>query len=86
MAEQHGSALGVVKKLLKPFQAVGRAITRAINLVLVFLVYFLVIGPLSLILRVTGQRLLEATPISDDTYWVARRETGGALEQFRRQF
>ncbi len=86
MAEKRGSGLDVLKKLLSPIQAVGRAISRFVNIVLVFLVYFLVIGPLSLIIRLTRENLLEAKAISDDTYWVARQKPVVSIQQFRRQF
>ena len=86
MAEKRRSALDVLKLVLKPFQTVGRAITRFLNLILVFLVYFLVIGPLSVIIRLTREKLLEATPLSDETYWVGRQEPVVSLDKFRRQF
>ncbi len=86
MADKRWSWLGGIKKVFKPIQAAGLAVTRFIDLVLVALVYFLAIGPLSLVLRVTRQKLLEAPALSDGTYWVGRPQPVAELEKFQRQF
>ncbi len=86
MAEGQRSLWDRVKTVLKPIQAVGLAITRFINLVLVGLVYFLAVGPLSLILRVTGKKLLESPQSSDSSYWVDRTQPIAELDKFQRQF
>ncbi len=73
--------------VFKRMEAFGRLITRALNVVLVGLVFFLAIGPLSLVLRVMGKNILEPERSGDSgTFWIERAEIPPELERFSRQF
>lgn len=85
---ESSSPLALLKKVFHTLEAIGRAINRVVGRILVFLVYFLAVGPLALITRLAGKSLLE--PVSappSGSLWLKRSPSGNeGLVQARRQF
>jgi len=79
--------LAPLKQLFAIIQAIGQRITRLINFILVVLVYFLAIGPLSLVFRAFRRTPLEnSNPHLEGSLWLERTPTPAQLERFTRQF
>lgn len=77
-----GRVWGVWKK-------VGHTITKTLNFVLLMLAYALAIGPVSLILRLTGEDILDKKWTPQDprpSFWRPRDPVPDDPERFLRQF
>ena len=54
--------------------------------ILLTLVYFLLIGPISLIIRLMGKDYLDRTIKPSESFWKAKEPVVHSLEQSKRQF
>jgi large-conductance mechanosensitive channel len=71
--------------LNKMWLKVGTAIAKVVNPILLALLFFLVVTPMALVMRMVGKRPLRLAPDRcAATYWI-KREPGGA-SSMRRQF
>jgi hypothetical protein len=55
------------------------------NFILLSIFYFLLFGPLALIVRLTGRDLLGLRARGRESFWVKRRKVEPSLERARRQ-
>jgi Saxitoxin biosynthesis operon protein SxtJ len=66
---------------------VGTAIARVVNPVILALLFFLVITPMALFMRIVGNRPLRLTADrTAATYWIEREPPAGKESTMRRQF
>jgi large-conductance mechanosensitive channel len=87
MRSDVAAVIAGLKWLFHRVQAVGKLITRLINLVLIAVVYFAVIGPMSLVFRLAGRDPLERRDVpARPSHWSLKDPTPAELERFRRQF
>ena len=67
-------------------QSFGRMVTLIVNSVLLGIVYFLVVGPISLIARGVKKEFLDIEGKESDTYWEELRLKKRAMNEHYRQF
>jgi large-conductance mechanosensitive channel len=66
---------------------VGATIAKVINPIVLALLYFLVVTPMALIMRIAGKRPLRLAPDrAASSYWICREPPGGETSSMRRQF
>lgn len=68
------------------WMAVSRFLGRIVSPVVLAFLYFLLIVPLALVLRVGGRDILRLRFKAVETHWRPRLEKGYSLEQFRNQY
>lgn len=78
-------------KILAPFNRLwmrfGLLLHRIVNPLVMGLLFFLVVTPIALIMRVLGKRPLQlATDADAKTYWISREPPGPAPETMKQQF
>ena len=66
------------QKLLKPLNTVwiklGETLGKIIAPIIMGLIFFLILTPISLIVRIFGKDLLKLKRSSDNTYWIKREK------------
>jgi large-conductance mechanosensitive channel len=66
---------------------VGTAITKVVNPIILALLFFLVVTPMALFMRIVGRRPLRlAADRTAATYWIEREPPAGGASTMRRQF
>ena len=66
---------------------VGTAIAKVVNPIIFALLFFLVVTPMALFMRIVGKRPLRlAADRTAATYWIEREPPSGAASTMRRQF
>jgi hypothetical protein len=66
---------------------IGAVIGKAVNPVILALLFFLVVTPMSLVVRIVGKRPLRLAPDrTAATYWIERVPSTSAASSMRRQF
>jgi large-conductance mechanosensitive channel len=66
---------------------VGTAITKVVNPIILALLFFLVVTPMALLMRIVGKRPLRlAADRTGATYWIKREPPAGGASTMRRQF
>jgi hypothetical protein len=66
---------------------IGAAIARVVNPVALALLFFLVVTPMALVMRIAGKRPLRLAPDRTATsYWIRREPPEGGVSSMRRQF
>jgi hypothetical protein len=66
---------------------VGATLAKVVNPIVLALLFFLVVTPMSFLMRVFGQRPLRLAPDrTAATYWIEREPLAGAASSMRRQF
>jgi hypothetical protein len=84
--------LGIVapsrlSKLNKIWLRVGTAIAKVVNPIVLALLFFLVVTPMALVMRIAGKRPLRLVPDRiATTYWIKREPLTGGASSMRRQF
>lgn len=65
----------------------GTTIARVINPIILAVLFFLVVTPMALIMRIVGKRPLRlAADRTSATYWIKREPPAGGASNMRRQF
>ena len=73
--------------LLRLWTKLGRVIGRCVAPIALAAVFFLVVTPTGLVMRLLGKDPLRLRPRAKErSYWVARTPTAAAPGEFRRQF
>ena len=66
---------------------VGTAIAKVVNPIILALLFFLVVTPMALFMRIVGKRPLRlAADRTAATYWIEREPPSGGTSTMRRQF
>jgi hypothetical protein len=66
---------------------VGAAIAKVVNPIILVLLFFLVVTPMAVVMRIVGKRPLRlAADRSADTYWIEREPPADGASSMRRQF
>jgi len=66
---------------------VGTVIRKVVNPIVLAFLFFLVVTPMALLMRIVGKRPLRLEPNpAASSYWIAREQTVGAISSMRRQF
>jgi Saxitoxin biosynthesis operon protein SxtJ len=66
---------------------VGTAIAKVMNPIILALLFFLVVTPMGLLMRIVGKRPLRLAPDrTAATYWIKREPPAGGTSTMRRQF
>lgn len=66
---------------------VGTAIAKVVNPIILALLFFLVVTPMALFMRIVGKRPLRlAADPTAATYWIERETPAGGASTMRRQF
>lgn len=81
------AAPGVLRPANRAWFALGMMLARVVNPVVIGIMFFAVITPMGLLMRLVGKRplSLHRDPAST-TYWIARQPPGPAPESMRDQF
>lgn len=81
---------GMLKKILNTVKAIlepiGLVISNIVNFVLLLVVYFLGIGPVSIIMKLFGKHFLELKKQNKKTNWHEHKVTKQPLESYYRTF
>jgi len=65
----------------------GATIAKATSPIILVLLFFAVVTPIALVMRILGKRPLSLTPNrTAATYWIERRPRGGKASSMRQQF
>lgn len=75
-----------VKGFVIGFRNFGRMVTSIVNFVLLALVYFIGVGPTSLIAKLSKKKFLDLNLKGANTYWKERNLGKQPLEHYYRQF
>ena len=70
----------------KYWMTFAKALGKINALVLLTLVYFLLIGPAALVLRILGKDLLDCTAGNEPSYWYKRESEELTIERSKQQF
>ena len=74
-------------KLLSPFNIIwvkfGEALGRIIAPIVMFIIYFVILTPIGLFMRLIGKDLLNTKFTNNKTYWIKREKNIGSM---KRQF
>tara|TARA_B100000963_G_C22560816_1_gene641236 strand:+ start:183 stop:551 length:369 start_codon:yes stop_codon:yes gene_type:complete len=78
--------LGVINsKILTPLNKAwvkfGEILGRIVAPIVMALVYFIILTPISLIMRILGKDLLELKKTNNDTYWIKREKNIGTMDK-----
>ncbi len=78
--------LGVINsKILTPLNKAwvkfGEILGRIVAPIVMALVYFVILTPISLIMRILGKDLLELKKTNNDTYWIKREKNIGTMDK-----
>lgn len=73
----------IIKSILEP---IAKAISSVVNLVLLFIVYFIGIGIVSIIMKLFGKHFLELKKQNKSSNWQEHKITKQPLEQYYRTF
>lgn len=73
----------IIKSILEP---IAKAISSVVNLVLLFIVYFIGIGIVSIIMKLFGKHFLELKKQNKSSNWHEHNLTKQPLEQYYRTF
>jgi hypothetical protein len=78
------SRLSILNKL---WLKVGTAITKVVNPIVLALLFFVVVTPMALLMRIVGKRPLRLAPDrTAPTYWIGRNPSTSGAASMRRQF
>mgnify|MGYP001579666641 CR=1 FL=1 len=72
-----------IKGVLEPF---ARAISSIVNFILLSIVYFIGIGPVSVLMKLFGKHFLELKKHNRKSNWDDHKVTKQPLEQYYRTF
>lgn len=72
--------------LNKAWLRLGLILGSLVNPIVLGVIFFVVITPLGVTMRIFGRDELQLRVVARDTYWNTRNETSIASESFRRQF
>jgi hypothetical protein len=76
--------LAPVKRL---WLKIGAGIAMVVNPVILALLFFIVVTPMALVMRITGKRPLRLVPDrTSASYWIARQPLEGGASSMRRQY
>lgn len=78
-----GKVFGAIKKAM---EAVGKMISNIVNFILLSLVYFVGIGPVAMISKLTGKHFLELKKQNRKSNWHEHKVEKEALEKYFRTF
>ncbi|MDD5331709.1 MAG: hypothetical protein PHE43_02725 [Candidatus Nanoarchaeia archaeon] len=74
------------KGIKEGFQSFGNLIAKAVNFILLFLVYIIAIGPTYLVSRLSKKYFLSIKKTKKDSYWIKKESGGEPIENYYRQF
>jgi hypothetical protein len=76
--------LAVLNKL---WTKLGGAIAKLVNPIVLAILFFLVVTPMAMLMRIAGKRPLRLTPDPNAaSYWIERERMGGGASTMKRQF
>lgn len=79
--------MGLLKKLFQKWKSFALKVSKVQTIIVLSLIYFLVIGPSSLILFLLGKDFLRLRSKSESSFWVEREKSAEKdLKRALRQF
>ena len=74
-----------IEEVLKKWIKVGEVVGKIVNPCIMGVIYYLIITPLALILKISGRDVLELR-CNKKTFWRLKTEEVSTLEKFKRQY
>ena len=74
-----------IEVMLKKWIKVGEVVGKLVNPCIMGVIYYFVITPLALILKISGRDVLEMR-CNKKTFWRLKTEEVSTLEKFKRQY
>ncbi len=84
---EKGSFREMTSGFTKGFQDFGYHVTNVVNFILLFIVYFVGIGPTSIVMKLKKKEFLDLRSFKKkETYWVDNKITKQPIDEYYRQF
>lgn len=86
VAQPAGPPATGLKRLLDRWRAFANTIARVQTAIILTVVYWVLLVPIGVTMRLLGRNLLEHSRAAPDSYWLPREEVEYTVERFRRPF
>jgi Saxitoxin biosynthesis operon protein SxtJ len=76
----------VISPANKGWMALGRLLERIVSPITLGLIFFVLITPTAIFLRIVGRDVLRLKALKSGSYWIKREPPGPAPDSFKNQF
>lgn len=86
VAQPAGGPATGLRRLLDRWRAFANTVARVQTAIILTVVYWLMLVPIGVTMRLFRRNLLEHSRVEPDSYWFPREEVEYTVERFRRPF